>query len=105
MIVRTCHLHDVEELLNDSPLVGLIGAREFGKTTLAQEILKNLSGRGHFFDLVASKGTARLSDPLFALGELTGLVILDVIHAGVNAFPLEKGFRVVAASQMLEDIV
>ena len=93
MIVRTRHLHNVQELLNDYPVVGLIGARQVGKTTLAQEILKFFSGRGHFFDLEASKDTARLSDPLLALSDLTGLVILDEIQRAPDVF---QALRVLA---------
>ena len=40
MIERTGHLKAVERLLSGNPVVGIIGARQVGKTTLAREIAK-----------------------------------------------------------------
>ena len=93
MIHRTAHLQNVNELLNDYPVVGLIGARQVGKTTLAQEILGSFPGSSHVFDLEASPDKARLNEPLLALGELSGLVVLDEVQRMPDLF---QSLRVLA---------
>ena len=93
MIHRAAHLQNVNELLNDYPVVGLIGARQVGKTTLAREILGSSPGSGHVFDLEASPDRARLNEPLLALGELSGLVVLDEVQRMPDVF---QSLRVLA---------
>ena len=93
MIVRNALLQKVKELLNDYPVVGLIGARQVGKTTLAREILASYPGSGHIFDLESTPDVARLSEPLLALGGLSGLVVLDEVQRIPNVF---QSLRVLA---------
>ena len=86
MLPRIEHRRSVEALLDDSPVVALIGARQVGKTTLAKEI----AGRhapAHLFDLESSADLARLSDPLLALSHLEGLVVLDEVQRRPDLFP------------------
>ena len=93
MISRNAHLQSVSELLNDYPVVGLIGARQVGKTTLAREILASFPGSGHLFDLEASPDIARLNEPLLTLGELSGLIVLDEVQRMPEVF---QSLRVLA---------
>lgn len=93
MISRSRHRDNISELLVDFPVVGLVGARQVGKTTLAKELLKDYAGSGSFFDLEASADLARLADPLFALSELSGLVVLDEVHRKPDIF---QALRVLA---------
>lgn len=93
MIPRDRHLQNVHELLDDYSVVGLIGARQVGKTTLAREILALYSGDGHMFDLEASSDVARLNDPMLALGDLSGLIVLDEIQRKPDIF---QALRVLA---------
>ena len=88
MIRRQHHLTQVRQLLSNSPIVALLGARQVGKTTLAREIAKAASGSCTFFDLEDPRDVARLGDPMLALEPLTGLVVLDEIQRRPELFPV-----------------
>jgi predicted AAA+ superfamily ATPase len=87
MIARERHVAAVSGLLARHPVVALLGARQVGKTTLALELLRRRGGRGARFDLEDAADLARLADPLLALGELAGLVVLDEIQRRPEIFP------------------
>jgi predicted AAA+ superfamily ATPase len=86
MIERPSHLRAVERLLSRFPVVGLIGARQIGKTTLASAIGRAFDGTITRFDLEDPAAVARLADPMLALGGLKGLVILDEIQHRPDLF-------------------
>ena len=67
MLPRHAHRECIRALLDDSPVVALIGARQVGKTTLARELARQYPTRTHLFDLESSADLARLGDPLLAL--------------------------------------
>ena len=87
MIPRDAHRQGIERLLARSPVVALLGARQVGKTTLAQQIARRRPGPAHFFDLESSVDVARLDDPLLALSPLKGLVVLDEVQRRPDLFP------------------
>lgn len=68
-------------------MVAIIGARQVGKTTLANAIAARRRGPVATFDLENSSHRARLADPLLALEELRGLVVLDEIQRLPEIFP------------------
>lgn len=70
MIDRPSHLEAVKRLLARFPVVGLLGARQFGKTTLAAAIGRTFRDAVTRFDLEDPAAVARLNDPMLALGEL-----------------------------------
>jgi predicted AAA+ superfamily ATPase len=86
MIDRGTHLEEVKRLLARFPVVGLLGARQVGKTTLATALARSTAGPTIRFDLEDPTAVARLADPMLALGELTGLVILDEIQHRPDLF-------------------
>jgi len=88
MIPRPTHLHALRRLLKSYPVVGIIGPRQIGKTTLAQHIAKQHKGATTHFDLEDARDLARLSDAAIALEPLRGLVILDEIQRRPELFPL-----------------
>jgi uncharacterized protein len=88
MIARTHHLERLRELLDQFPVVGLIGARQVGKTTLAKAYASDFKGDVTRFDLENPRDLHRLDDPLFALESLQGLVILDEIQLRPEIFPV-----------------
>lgn len=88
MISRTNHLMKVLRLLRSNRVVALLGARQVGKTTLAREIAKRSAAPAHFFDLEDPRDLARLSDPILALGKLSGLIVLDEIQRRPELFPV-----------------
>ncbi len=88
MVLRARHLEQVEGLLRRHPVVAIIGARQIGKTTLAQEIGRRSTADMVYFDLENPAHRARLEDPMLALQSLQGLVILDEIQQRPELFPV-----------------
>jgi hypothetical protein len=81
--------------LDRTPVVGLIGPRQVGKTTLAQ----TRSSPPVFIDLERPADRARLSDPEAALRGLQGrLVVPDEIQRPPDLFPV---LRVLVASPQI----
>jgi uncharacterized protein len=87
VIARPAHLKRLQALLRQFPVVGLIGARQVGKTTLAKALAAGFPGDVTHFDLENPRHLYRLEDPLFALEDLRGLVILDEIQLRPEIFP------------------
>lgn len=88
MIERTGHLNRLQDLLRQFPVVGLIGARQVGKTTLAQALAAGVEEEVVRFDLENPRHLHRLEEPMFALETLSGLVILDEIQLRPELFPV-----------------
>ena len=88
MIDRNGHRHRCQELLSAVPCVALPGARQVGKTTLAQEIAESWSGPVHRFDLELPSDLARLAEPELALAGLDGLVVFDEVQRRPELFPV-----------------
>ncbi len=80
MIPRRRHVLEVRRRLRFPPVVGLVGPRQVGKTTLAGEVAKAGSGPVHRFDLEDHRDLDRLSKPMAALEPLRGLVVLDEVQ-------------------------
>ena len=88
MISRPQQLARVRKLLRDNPVVAILGARQIGKTTLAEALRGQWRQPSHTFDLERPGDLARLADPELALEPLRGLVVLDEIQRMPNLFPL-----------------
>ena len=87
-IPRPRHLSRVVKLLERNPVVAILGARQVGKTTLAQFVSAQWEGDVTHLDLESPRDLARLDDPLLALEELQGLVVLDEIQRRPELFPV-----------------
>jgi len=80
-------LHDrIKEALARNRIVVLLGPRQCGKTTLAREFL-NLDSK-NYFDLEDPVSLIRLEEPMTALRELEGLVVIDEIQRRAELFPV-----------------
>ena len=88
MIERSQHLAEASRLLDEFPVLALIGARQVGKTTLARAIAQRRRGAVHHFDLEDPRTEARFASPMLALEDLTGLVVLDEIQRHPELFPV-----------------
>ena len=88
MLDRPRHLVQIEKLLERNPVVAIIGARQVGKTTLARELIRRHSQENRHFDLENPAHLARLQDPMLALQELEGFVVLDEIQRRPELFPV-----------------
>ena len=88
MIPRQQHEASVRELLRRFPVVGLIGARQVGKTTLARRLIAGEREPVTVFDLEDPTDEAELADPKLALEPLRGLVVIDEVQRMEGLFRL-----------------
>lgn len=88
MIKRHRHLQEIRRRIGLSPVVAIVGARQVGKTTLANVVGETYDGQITRFDLEKPSDLARLSEPQLVLESLQGLVILDEIQRLPDLFPL-----------------
>lgn len=87
VIARKHHLGALKRLLRGYPVVAVLGARQVGKTTLTAEWIQAEAPGSTRFDLEDPADLARLADPMLALGELSGTVIVDEIQRRPELFP------------------
>lgn len=84
MIDRIALIATVRDALARSPAVALVGPRQVGKTTLARSFLAPDSPQ--WFDLEDPQVEAQLAEPMVALGDLRGLVVIDEIQHAPDLF-------------------
>ncbi len=80
MIDRDSEAQAVRGLLKRHRVVGIVGARQVGKTTLACMVVRRWDSAATFFDLEHPEDLARLQDPMLALQDLKGLVVIDEVQ-------------------------
>ncbi len=85
MVKRSELLKRLRLALKRSRIVALIGPRQCGKTTLARELVE--SDSPNYFDLEDPVSLARLDEPMTALHDLKGLVIIDEVQRRPDLFP------------------
>lgn len=78
LLPRPAARADVTRLLRSSPVVALLGPRQSGKTTIARELLDGR--KGVRFDLEDPRDSQALSEPMTALENLEGLVVIDEVQ-------------------------
>lgn len=88
LVQREMELREVTGLLKRFPVVGIVGARQVGKSTLARMVQERRRGRTHAFDLERPEDIARLADPYLALKDLRGLVVIDEVQHAEGLFPV-----------------
>jgi predicted AAA+ superfamily ATPase len=86
MLPRTYLLNRVNQALKRSRVVALIGPRQCGKTTLARQIVP--AGALEYFDLENPRDLGRLDEPLSALENLRGIVVIDEMQRRPDLFPV-----------------
>jgi predicted AAA+ superfamily ATPase len=86
VINRIKYLKAIEEAVGRSRVVGLIGPRQCGKTTLARAFVEQDSI--NYFDLEDPSSLVRLDNPKLALEPLKGMVVIDEIQRKPELFPL-----------------
>jgi predicted AAA+ superfamily ATPase len=87
-LARPTEVAEVLQRLRRAPVVGLLGPRQVGKTTLALEVAGGWTGPVARFDLERPSDLARLADPELALEPLKGLVIIDEVQRRPDLFPV-----------------
>ena len=86
MIPRINLLQTIQKKLESNRVVALVGPRQCGKTTLAREFV--LPTSVNYFDLEDPASLASLDQPVTALQDLTGLVVIDEIQRRPDLFPV-----------------
>lgn len=96
MIQRPSLTAAIQVALERSRITALLGPRQSGKTTLARMFVAPDSF--NYFDLEDPLSLARLDEPMTALRDLTGLVVIDEIQRRPELFPI---LRVLADRESL----
>ena len=86
MMDRSDLQETIRGTLERSRVVALIGPRQCGKTTLARQFVPPSSV--NYFDLEDPFSLARLDQPMLALQDLNGLVVIDEIQRRPELFPI-----------------
>jgi len=86
MIQRDALLSAIQTALRRSRVVALIGPRQSGKTTLARQLVSPDSL--NYFDLEDLGSQNRLNEPMLALSDLRGLIVIDEIQRRPDLFPV-----------------
>ncbi len=88
-IQRVRELETLRRRLTDNPAVALLGPRQCGKTTLANQFARNRApSRVHYFDCEDPRDLAKLDNPMMVLEPLKGVVIIDEIQRRPDLFPV-----------------
>ncbi len=85
-VARTSLIARIRRALREAPVVALLGPRQCGKTTIARELLTDQ--RGERLDLEDPRDLQRLSEPMTALENLRGLVVIDEVQRAPSLFPV-----------------
>mgnify|MGYP001585755269 CR=1 FL=1 len=86
MIERRALKEQLEAALARSRAVALVGPRQSGKTTLARQFVSPDSI--NYFDLEDPLSLARLDEPMTALRDLRGLIVIDEVQRRFDLFPI-----------------
>jgi predicted AAA+ superfamily ATPase len=86
MIARARLKHRISQALRRSRAVALLGPRQCGKTTMAREFVA--PSASNYFDLEDPESLARLDEPMTALKNLKGIVVIDEIQRRPDLFPI-----------------
>jgi hypothetical protein len=87
---RPFYLSQITHLFAAHPIVGLLGPRQCGKTTLARMFIEKNKPfpASNYFDLENPTDMRRLENPMLALKPLKGLVVIDEIQRLHELFPI-----------------
>ena len=97
MIEREELRNRIDEGLARSRIVSIIGPRQCGKTTMARTFVPVESL--NYFDLEDPTSLARLDEPMTALKDLEGTVVIDEVQLRPDLFPI---LRVLSDRQPLK---
>lgn len=86
VIIRADALRRVAAALARSPIVGILGPRQCGKTTLARQVVAAL--KHSWFDLEDPIALRQLAEPILAFEAAEQLVVLDEVQRAPTLFPL-----------------
>jgi len=88
LVSRRIEVKDLLRRLRQFPVVGILGPRQVGKSTLARAVGEGFRGRVHHFDLEDPAVLVRFAEPMRTLEKLRGLVVLDEVQRTPEIFPV-----------------
>jgi hypothetical protein len=97
MVKREDLVREIRSALRRSRAVALIGPRQCGKTTLARQFVSAESPA--YLDLEDPSSHARLDEPMTALRNLKGLVVIDEVQRRPDLFPVPTGCSTVLSKR------
>ena len=87
-MIRKSYLKRIQQAFSIHPVVALLGPRQCGKTTLAKQVLIDVTQQ-YYFDLENPLDLQKLTqNPTLVLQELSGLIVIDEIQRLPDLFPL-----------------
>jgi uncharacterized protein len=91
-MIRRVSQEQINLLLDEFPAVGILGPRQVGKTTLAEEIATAVNPAPIYLDLESVTDRAKLNDPEAYFEQHKGkLIILDEIQRVPELFQILRG--------------
>lgn len=87
-IKRSSEIERLNGLVRNNSVVAILGPRQCGKTTLSRQFSSQWKAETTFFDLEHPRDVQRLEEPMLALENLSGLVVIDEIQKTPNLFPV-----------------
>ena len=88
-MIREKYILEIEKQLRVQPVCALVGPRQSGKTTLAEQFIATSKFPAiHWYDLEDPQDLARLEQPKLSLEKLEGLIVIDEIQRRPELFPL-----------------
>jgi len=77
------------EIIRNFPVLGIVGPRQVGKTTLSKQLMQVIDKEAIYLDLENPRDLARMADPvLFFERNLERCVVLDEIQRMPRLFPI-----------------
>ena len=100
---RLHFLNIIREVFQTHAVCAILGPRQCGKTTLAQQFAQQHNATAvHFFDLENTFDLGRLDNPMLSLSALEGLIVIDEIQRRPDLFPV---LRVLADTTALRFLI
>ena len=89
-MLRKDYLEKITNAFMSHPITALLGPRQCGKTTLARQYIKSINHAPeiNYFDLENPRSLARLNNPMVALENLEGLIVIDEIQRRPDLFQI-----------------
>lgn len=89
MIFRKVAFSEAIDILNEFPVLGIIGPRQIGKTTLAKELIKKLEKPAIYLDLESLEDAEVLSNAeFFFKSHEDKTIIIDEVQRDKRLFPI-----------------
>lgn len=88
-MIKRWKLKDLSENLNYFPVIGIVGPRQVGKTTISKTLIKNLNKETLYIDLEDPQDQAKIFNPnLFFERNQDKCIVIDEVQRVPDLFPI-----------------